>query len=155
MFVIRAYCNKFTHTKSRLCHVNFLRKNEKLRRKNEGNKNPPSPNTLVLIKRINQRKYIYPHTLFAFLPFEKRERGRERERERGTKQRGWVDVMFRASPVPDGRASVSPVCSLSSERRSGNARRKVSTTTCRFRPTRRRGRRKDHRNAREERERQR
>ena len=33
VFVIRAYCNKFTHTKSRLCHVNFLRKNEKLRRK--------------------------------------------------------------------------------------------------------------------------
>ena len=40
--------------------------------------------------------------------------------------------MFRASSVPDGRASVSPVCSLSSERRSGNARRKVSTTTCQF-----------------------
>ena len=99
-------------------------------------KNPPSPNTLVLIKRINQRKYnSSTHNFFAFLPFEKRERGRERERERGTKQRGWVDVMFRASPVPDGRASVSPVCSLSSERRSGNARRKVSTTTkttCQF-----------------------
>ena len=45
--------------------------------------NPPSPNTLVLIKRINQRKYnSSTHNFFAFLPFEKRERGRERERER-------------------------------------------------------------------------
>ena len=83
MFVIRAYCNKFTHTKSRLCHVDFLRKNEKLRRKMKEIKNPPSPNTLVLIKRINQRKYnSSTHNFFAFLPFEKRERGRERERER-------------------------------------------------------------------------
>ena len=82
MFVIRAYCNKFTHTKSRLCHVDFLRKNEKLRRKMKEIKNPPSPNTLVLIKRINQRKYnSSTHNFFAFLPFEKRERGREGERE--------------------------------------------------------------------------
>ena len=84
MFVIRAYCNKFTHTKSRLCHVDFLRKNEKLRRKMKEIKNPPSPNTLVLIKRINQRKYkFHPHTIslpsFLLRREKEKERGRERE----------------------------------------------------------------------------
>ena len=65
----------FSSTKDFFATSIFAKK-RKIETKNEGK-------SYTLTKRIKQRKYnSSTHNFFAFLPFEKRERGRERERER-------------------------------------------------------------------------